>query len=506
MNLLNLAQGRGRDNGDDVSDDDQTDSAVAPRAMVSRHDLLDAALLQFSPDDIWTIRDSFEGVQIFGGIGSGKTSGSGAAIAKAFLRSGYGGLVLCAKPEERELWEKYCAETGRSDDLKIFSEVHELRFNFIDYELNRTGRGGGQTENMVALLSHITEIAEGKQDQQGGESFWGRAMKELLRNTIDLLAIAEDHMSLEDISHVIVSAPQYPEQHQDEEWRENSYCWQCLMKARSKERDGTLTDIQVHDFRMVYRYWMRSYASLADRTRSGIVATFTSIADMFLHGMIRELFCTESNVDPDIIYKEGAILVIDLPIQEWHDVGRIAQGIWKYMAQRSVLRREIAVDPLPIFHWADESQNFVSNFDFRYQAVARSARAATVSISQNISNFYSVLGSNGRDESHALLGNLKTQMFHAQGNVDTNQYASDMISQQIRTMRSYGMSNNLQYDGGSNANASEGIHPKVLPAVFTTLRQGGPLNNWEVDGIVFQSGRVWKATGDTFLPVVFKQK
>ncbi|MFA5258375.1 MAG: hypothetical protein WC360_09510 [Opitutales bacterium] len=41
-------------------------------------DPLDQTLLGFSEDDPFTIRDSFEGVQIFGGIGSGKTSGSGA--------------------------------------------------------------------------------------------------------------------------------------------------------------------------------------------------------------------------------------------------------------------------------------------------------------------------------------------------------------------------------------------------------------------------------------------
>lgn len=33
----------------------------------------------------------------FGSIGSGKTSGSGQALALAYLRAGFGGLVLCAK-------------------------------------------------------------------------------------------------------------------------------------------------------------------------------------------------------------------------------------------------------------------------------------------------------------------------------------------------------------------------------------------------------------------------
>ena len=38
--------------------------------------------------DWWKVRDAFAGVQIFGGIGSGKSSGSGKTIAKSFLKNG----------------------------------------------------------------------------------------------------------------------------------------------------------------------------------------------------------------------------------------------------------------------------------------------------------------------------------------------------------------------------------------------------------------------------------
>ncbi|MEM7127013.1 MAG: TraM recognition domain-containing protein [Chloroflexota bacterium] len=467
-------------------------------------------LLKFSPhaQDSWNALDSYSGTAIFGITGSAKTTGSGAAIACAMLEAGYGGCVFCAKPEEaQDNWIKYCTQTDRLNDMVIISPDQPYRFDFINYELNREGRGAGQTENLVALLSHITEIAEGKAEQQGGEAFWGRAMKEMLRNAIDLLSISQGRMTLEEISHLIVTAPHYPEQHQDEKWRNESFCWQCLQQARSKEREGKLTAMQCHDFRVTYRYWMQTHAALADRTRSGIVATFTSIADMFLHGVIRELFCSgQTNLEPDETFKDGKIIIVDLPIQEYHDVGRICQGIFKYMFQRAVLRRDVKEYPRPVFLWADEAQNFISKFDFRYQAVARSARAATVYLTQNISNYRSVLGAQGKDEAHAFLGNLKTQIFHAQGDAGTNQYASEMISQRWMNTRNFGMSNYPQNGSGTNAGASEGIHPKLLPSAFTTLRQGGLANDWEVDAIVFQSGRVWEATGDTYLPVVFKQK
>jgi len=60
--------------------------------------------------DPWRIKDACEGTVIFGGTGSGKTSGSGRALAQSFLGAGFGGLVLCAKPEEPALWRAYAAE------------------------------------------------------------------------------------------------------------------------------------------------------------------------------------------------------------------------------------------------------------------------------------------------------------------------------------------------------------------------------------------------------------
>ena len=47
-------------------------------------------------ENYWTLKDAFEGTQIFGSTGSGKLSGSGKAIALAFLESYLGGLVLTA--------------------------------------------------------------------------------------------------------------------------------------------------------------------------------------------------------------------------------------------------------------------------------------------------------------------------------------------------------------------------------------------------------------------------
>lgn len=482
---------------------------------------LDIQLLHLSPVDTWTIRDACEGVQIFGAIGSGKTSGSGAALAKAFLNAGFGGLVMCAKPEERQLWEHYAKETGRENHLVIFSPDHAWRFNWLNYELRRAGKGSGQTENLVNLFSHITEIVEGRVEPGGGDAFWPRAMRELLRNTIDILSLAKGELTLEDICTLIAEAPQsvedvgpllnpaeaeaigYTPTASVIKWWNTSFCAACIGDAGQKEK----TPREAHDFEVSTRYFLRTYPNLSDRTRSGIVASFTGVADMLLHGFVWELFCTETNLVPEVTYQDGAIIVLDIPIQEYHDVGRIAQGIFKFLFQRAILRRDANQYPRPVFLWADEAQNFVSSFDYQYQAVARSARACTAYLTQNINNYYSVLGSKSESDVNALLGNFQTKIFHANSDRATNQFAADMISQEETTTYSYNSSASFDGSrgGSQSAGGSDTIRYKVLPAVFTTLRKGGPANGLQVDSIIFQGGRVWNATGDTYLKAVFKQ-
>ncbi len=119
------------------------------------------------------------GILIQGATGSGKSSGSGKLFAESYLNAGFGGLVLCAKADERRLWEEYCRSTGRLRDLVVFGPEQQFRFNFIDHELNREGSGAGLTENIINLFSTVLEIAERGQGGSGkeGEEYWKRACR-----------------------------------------------------------------------------------------------------------------------------------------------------------------------------------------------------------------------------------------------------------------------------------------------------------------------------------------
>lgn len=471
---------------------------------------LDRPLVEFAPAsrhrraDVFTIRDACEGVQIFGAVGSGKTSGSGSALAHAYLANGFGGLVCCAKPEERELWEEYARATGRTDDLVIFGEDRGYFYDFLDHELRRLGQGGGMTENLVNLFSVVTEIVEAKPDAGGGEAFWPRAMQEMLRNAIDLLSLAQGTLSIEDLVRFVSSAPQTRAQVPDLAWINQSFCAQICLQAQANAQ----SDRERHDFTVSTEYWLRGWPEKDIELRTNVLATFTSVADILNHGLAWELMASgnvhPTNLVPEATYLTGAIIIVDLPIQKYGHTGRVMQGIWKYMWQRSVLRRNPDVHPLPVFLWADESQNFLSSFDFEYQTVARSARACTVMLTQNISNMYAVLGAHGREHANALLGSLSTKIFHSNADEPTNQYAANLIAQDWRSMATIGANTGDKYQSQS-AGFSEAMHYRVAPVEFTWLKMGGPKNQRIVQAIIHKSGHTWNSTDDTYLRTSFRQ-
>jgi len=154
---------------------------------------LDEPLLRLSPrkQDYWTIGDSLEHTLVFGGTGSGKTSATGAVLAKAFLTAGFGGLILAAKPDEASRWEGYARATGRTTATIRFDHTARYRFNFLDYLMNLPPKdGGGQADNAVNALLRVLEAAHSRDGLGGSQAendFWTKAIRDLLSNAIGSL-------------------------------------------------------------------------------------------------------------------------------------------------------------------------------------------------------------------------------------------------------------------------------------------------------------------------------
>ena len=471
--------------------------------MNHNYDNLDTSIYRFNQTEAFTIRQAFEGVQIFGGIGSGKTSGSGQALAKAYLHAGFGGLVLCAKKDECETWKEYARETGREDDLIIFDETGSWRFPFLQYEVKRAGKGAGFTENLVRLFTTVYEVME---RSKGGnsDSYWMRSMQQLIRNAIDLCLLSGNEVSVPQLYDIVNSAPRSEAERESEEWQENSLCWQLLENAENLQ--DKLSEWQWLDLASTVNYWQEEFPRLAPKTRSGIISMFTSMADNLMRRPFRMLFSVglpKRNAVPEMTH-DGVIIIMNLPVKEFGEAGRAAQVIYKMMWQQAVERRDIAKNPRPVFLWVDEAQNFVTDYDMQFQATARSSRACTVYLTQNLPNYYASMGGEqSKYRVDSLIGNFQTLIFHNNAEPYTNQKASDIIgrSWQLRAGVSRSASER-HFTTSESANIH--LDYDVIPKTYTRLKKGGRLNGYEVEAIVFNS-RGW-SNGKTYLRASFHQR
>jgi hypothetical protein len=469
-------------------------------------DPLDQILLGFSDEDPFTIRDAFEGVQIFGSVGSGKTSGSGALFARAYLAAGFGGLVLTAKVDETDLWRRYARETGREDDLIVIGPKAEQRFNFITYEANHPDAEAGLTENIVRLFETVSGSVGGVASRVGtDDQFWTQEYRKLLRNAIDLLILAGRPVTLENIHMVIMDAPLSLEKIEDENWRADSFHCEVLEDAYARRENGEMSDEEKNTFRMTVQFWTRGFPTQPEKTRATVLSIFTGMSDVFLRGMLHRIFSTDTTVTPEASL-EGKVIVLDLPEKRFHELGVAAQTLFKFCWQRSIERRKIEANSKPVFLWMDESQLFVNRHDVGFQATARSARVATVFLTQNIPNYYASMGGENASKAfvESLMGNMGTKIFHNNNCSITNQYASELFAKDWRSVVSYGTTT-LEGKLSQSSSQDQQLEYTVLPRAFTTLATGGPNNDFIVEGIVHRSGRIFNCSGRNALQSVFKQ-
>lgn len=477
---------------------------------------LDMPLLRWSrggPE--WDIRASVENTLIFGATGAGKTSGSGRAIALSLLRAGYGGCVLCAKGDEVGLWESYCAEAGRSEDLIIVRPGGPWRFDPLAFEALRANAAGGLTENLVNLFDTILELADrngGSGGARDDEAYWRRSTKQLVRNCIDLLVLAGEHVAIEGLYQLVISAPQSLEEVRSDDWRRSSYCFRLLKEAERRPKSAD----RERDFGLAADYFLREFPALSSKTRSVVVSCFTSQIDVMQRGVLRELFGADTTFTPDAS-EHGRIIVVGLPVKEYREVGLIANVLIKYCWQRAIESRDLSENARPVFLWCDEFQTFATSQDAQFFATCRSARAATVLLSQNVSGVHAALGGgdNGRAEADAIFANCNTKLFHANLDTVTNTWAADLIGKRRDLFMSVSQSEHsggglasligLAANGQASAGASEQLDHEVPPSAFARLRTGGPANGWNVDAILVQSGKRFRESGGIWMPVTFKQ-
>src|SRR6185312_11341506 len=174
-------------------------------------------------EDWVTLGQLYSGIQILGGNGSGKTSGSGAHLALWLLANGAGFIWMCAKPDEVFLVRRLVRAAGRENDLVILGQaidakadrvltdedgealITNARFNALDYE---SRRAGGSLSVVNYLAEVYKSIQRGKSERGGEDStFWQTQYERLGRYLVDTAKFSGLPLTIGILRHLQLSAP-----------------------------------------------------------------------------------------------------------------------------------------------------------------------------------------------------------------------------------------------------------------------------------------------------------
>ncbi|WAC11896.1 type IV secretory system conjugative DNA transfer family protein [Dyadobacter pollutisoli] len=463
----------------------------------------------------WTLRHAVEGVQIFGGIGSGKTSGSGRMLALKYLSAGFGGLVLTVKPDEKQAWQQYCKIANREKDLICIEPGGDHSFNFLQYVSANADGKDAITENIVDVLKTVIRAGDSKGGGKTDDAFWETALDLLIFNVIDLCRLAYGKVSIQQMYDIVLSVPKSQdgviiETPGDENKAfqkalrlasrnvvEKIDAWEKSQSDEFRERmmeDPTGYEAEMFDavpqsrvLRFVDQFFTDNLITLNEKTRSIIDFSFSGFLFRLLREPIYSLFCKYgSTVTPEDSLN-GKIILLNLPVKIYHKVGRDCQVLFKYIWQQAMEKRNVNENSRPMFLWADEAQNFLHEHDASYQATARSSRIATVYISQNLPNYFASMGGEKSEQRvKSFLGTLSTKIFHANADIETNSYASNLIGKIYFINESDQTGLTQQYS--KSVSKSVVLEHAVRSEQLIQLKTGGPQNKFIVEGYMHRQG------------------
>lgn len=205
-----------------------------------------------------------------------------------------------------------------------------------------------------------------------------------------------------------------------------------LARAVINARQGT--DQDRDKGREVLEYWTGAYPRTTPVTASGIITNFLAMGDILTGRGLYEMSGMETNFTPEMVLS-GKVVILDIALKGGNQQGGLMiQSAWKLLFQQAIERRADKGQPYarPVFLWEDEAHLFFNHHDVNFQPTARDCRAAHVMISQNLHNFLH-LGHN-EHAVFAVFGAMNTFIFHTNGDMHINRWASDKIGD-VRRMK-----------------------------------------------------------------------
>ena len=398
--------------------------------------------------------------------------------------------MICVKADEAPAWRQLCAEEGRAGDLEEFG-VGKNTCNFISYEA--AGYDQVPIENLVSLLTE----AAGVMARKGDEDFWVRAAKQLLRSLLTIVYCHAGRITIQDLYLCLANLPwrRFQNEEEEQEWMQKPLGFMIANPSVSHP-----------DLTASVSYVLDEWAKRDPRSNSGIALTMSEMVDVLRRDPLQRLLCGETTITPDAC-RQGKIILLDIPVLTMGEVGKMAQIIFKLIAQRGFNRN---TDGRPTFIWADECHHVASPQDMGFLSTARSHRVVSVYLTQNLPLWITEAGGGpaSEDRVKATIGNLATKVFCCNSDPKTNTFASDVIGKSLQRRKSTSAQqgfNRGRASTGRSTSYSEIVDHDCPPGEFQRLWQGGSRYGFMCSAVIFKTGRRW-ANGKRFFTATFDQR
>ena len=473
--------------------------------------MLDRVVFRWDRANAVTARTLISGgIHVAGGTGSGKTS-SFKQIARAILAFRNSSmLVLCPKPGDYLDWIQLAKEAGRSRDVILIDPEHGNYLNFIGHVARQASDAGTVAQEVTGFLMTVREVVLRQSNQTGGESqIWKQQDERAIKSAVTLLELAGEEINANNISRLILSAPQSDAEMKTDFWK-NDYCSQCLKKAHAAAKDVTSR----HDFEQAGTYMTREWAGLGEKTRASVLMGTMATLSVLNSGLAWKMFGNTSTFSLTGAIEGRKLVIVNAPVDVHGDLGRIANCGIKHLWQKEILRRKVTnKSPMSVI-WADESSEVITSFDASYLSRCRSSMGSMIYLTQSLASYRDVLPGDQADASiKALLGNFTTKVFFALGDYDTAEWAADLVGQELRMLA-----------GTSTTEAQSGFleffpeRPKVTSSLnqswehivrpeefMSGLRTGSKVHRYQVDAMIIRFGGKF-ANGLPVIQTTFDQR
>jgi hypothetical protein len=394
-------------------------------------------LFWLSPRDPFRIGDGPH-IGIFGESGSGKTV-AGNTIALGYLKAGWGGCVCCYKEDETRRWLRMAEAAGVP--VIVINPDNDYTLNLAAWEMERPGRGSGSAENLADLLMSIAEFISPGGRRQVQDQHWTDGARRGIRNSFEALRAADMPVTMRNLQRVIAGIPVRNRMTHALIWPEGSLLREALQRARQRGIDTSLLE----------SYYIDELARAGQEEHTGsVLSSITHMLDYLVSGVVAHLFFNDNpTIRPDMS-KRGVVYILDLPVLEYGNVGRIGQIAFRTVWIKEMMRRQ-GLESLYdtwAFLYMDESQQFFSpQLDNLFLEAARSSCISACYLTQTISAWYAAAeAAHAHDQVHAAMSNLGLKIF-MRNSGDTNTYASNLISKGIQ----------IRYSGGSSENETRNV-------------------------------------------------